>query len=88
MGTTGNCDKCGSANVVPRVRVIDRGDSGSLQVALARKPDGPVFQREERVDMYARVCGECGAVALFVEDPQAVYEAHLSCLKASDRSGA
>ena len=80
MPTAGNCEKCGSAKVVPRVRVIDRGDSGNVQVALALKPDGPIFQREERVDLYARVCGDCGVATLFVEDPQAVYRAHLSSL--------
>jgi len=75
------CVRCGSSKIIPRARVIDVGDRtslvGTLRVAVARNPDAAFFKGEEKIDTYARVCGECGFVELFAEDPNALYEAYL-----------
>jgi ribosomal protein S27AE len=75
------CARCGSTKIIPRARVVDRGEndsqSHSLRVAVARNPEAVFFKKEEKVDTYARVCGECGFVELFAKDPYALYEAYL-----------
>ena len=80
MATDLSCPKCGSTKIVPRARVIDRGhagrDYGNVQVGAARRPDN-FFTMLEKVDVYARVCGECGFTELFVADPAAIYEAYV-----------
>ena len=74
-----SCSKCGSTKVVPRARVIDRGhfgaDYGNVQVGAARRPQ-KLFKLQEKVDVYARVCGECGFAEMFVDDPAAIYRAY------------
>ena len=80
MTTRTTCAKCGSERVVPRARVIDRGDynsdSGNVRVGVERNPEALLFSRTEQTDISARICGECGYVELFVEDAAALYEAY------------
>lgn len=75
------CAKCGSTKIVPRARVIDRGDysadSGNVRLGVARKPQNWLFKWQEKADVYARVCGECGYAEMFVEDAASVYHAYL-----------
>jgi hypothetical protein len=78
------CTRCGSSKVIPRARVIERAADQALRVAVARKPAALVFKGEEKIDAYARVCGECGFVELFAEDPHALYEAYLIARSTTD----
>ena len=75
-----SCPKCGSTKIVPRARVIDRAymgaDYGNVQVGAARRPHN-VFTLQEKADVYARVCGECGFTELFVTDAASIYAAYL-----------
>jgi predicted nucleic-acid-binding Zn-ribbon protein len=81
MPTATTCERCGSTRIIPRARVIDRGEgnhpTGSVQVGVERKPDALFFTAEERVNTFARICGECGFTELFAEDPAALYDAYL-----------
>lgn len=54
-------------------------DLGTLkpQVGLHTKPKAMVMKGSVRVDASVQVCGECGAVELVADDPQALWEAHL-----------
>ncbi len=76
------CARCGSSRIIPRARVIDRGDynsdAGSQRVSVARDPTALFFTGEEKVETSARICGECGFTELFAEDPAALYEAYLA----------
>jgi hypothetical protein len=38
-----------------------------------------VFKEQERADIYARVCGECG-YAVFVEDAGSIYQTYVESL--------
>jgi len=64
--------------------VIDRGhfgaDSGNVQVGAARRPR-KLFSLQEKDDVHARVCGECGFTELFVDDPAAIYAAYVESQK-------
>jgi formate dehydrogenase assembly factor FdhD len=74
------CTRCGSDAVIPRVRVIDRGDSNTrydLEVEVQRRPNAMLFKRPERSTLSARVCNACGHAELYAEAPRALYAAYL-----------
>ena len=60
------CPRCGGDEVIPRVRVAERGESNArydLQVEVQRRPNAVLFKRPERADLTARVCGAREALA-------------------------
>jgi hypothetical protein len=74
------CSRCGSDEVIPRVRVAERGDDNmryDLQVEIQRRPNAMFFKRPERADLTARVCCACGYAELYVDAPGALYTAYL-----------
>ena len=75
------CLKCDSDAMIPEVRVIDRGDANSTrhttELGLATKPDALVFKGEVRSETYAMVCGDCGFIELYADDPAALWDAHV-----------
>lgn len=74
------CARCESDEVIPRVRVAERGESNArydLQVEVQRRPNAVLFKRPERSDLWAQVCGACGHAELFVDAPRALYAAYL-----------
>ena len=74
------CARCGSDEVIPRVRVAERGADDmrhDLQVEIQRRPNARFFKRPERVDLTARVCCACGYTELYVDAPRALYAAYL-----------
>ena len=74
------CPRCGSDEVMPRVRVAERGDDNmryDLQVEVQRRPNAFLFKRPERANLTARVCGACGYAELYVDAPGALYTAYL-----------
>ena len=74
------CPRCNSDEVIPRVRVAERGDDNmryDLQVEVQRRPNAFLFKRPERVDLTARVCCACGYTELYADAPRALYSAWL-----------
>ena len=74
------CPRCGSDEVMPRVRVVERAEDGlrhDLQAEVVRRPNALLFKRPERVNLTARVCGACGFTELYVDAPTALYRAYL-----------
>lgn len=74
------CTRCGSDAVIPRVRVVDRDESGTrqdLQVEVQRRPNAMLFKRPERSTLSAQVCSACGHAELYAEAPRALYAAYL-----------
>ena len=74
------CGRCGSDEVMPRVRVVERGDDGmrhDLQAEILRRPNALLFKRPERVNLTARVCSACGYAELYADAPAALYRAYL-----------
>jgi predicted nucleic-acid-binding Zn-ribbon protein len=76
---TSPCPKCGSAEVVRGVRVIDRGhhstDSGNLTVGVSTNPRAWLFKGTVAVELTACVCGGCGYTELYAANPQALAHA-------------
>jgi len=73
------CAKCGSREIVPRALVLDQGSNSDmkLKTAVETKPSALIFRRPVMSSLFARICGECGFVELFVDDPRAIYDAYL-----------
>jgi predicted nucleic-acid-binding Zn-ribbon protein len=74
------CPRCGSDEVMPRVRIVERGDDGmrhEVQAEVLRRPNARLFKRPERVNLTARVCSACGYAELYAESPGALYRAQL-----------
>ena len=84
MGNETKCVKCGSTDVIPSARVIDRDYDGTtlgLCLGVARKPDAFLFKREEIGEVRARVCADCGHVELFTRSARALYSAYLESIE-------
>lgn len=73
------CVRCGSDEMIPRLRVAERGDGNGrydLQVEVQRRPNAVLFKRPERSNLFARVCAACGHVELYADAPRALYAAY------------
>jgi hypothetical protein len=74
------CVKCGSESVIPRLRVVERGEDGArhdVQLEIQRRPSAVFFKRSERAKLAARACGDCGHVEFYSEAPRGLYAAWL-----------
>jgi formate dehydrogenase assembly factor FdhD len=74
------CTRCGSDSVIPRLRVVERGDGNQrydLEVEVQRRPNAVLFKRAERTKLFARVCGACGHAELYADAPRALHAAYL-----------
>src|SRR5918993_2719812 len=74
------CRRCGSDEVMPRVRVVERAEDGvrhDLQAEVQRRPNALLFKRPERANLTAQVCSACGYTELYVEAPGVLYRAYL-----------
>ncbi len=77
---TPRCLKCGSDAMIPDVRVIDRGENNArktAEIGVATKPNAVLFKGEVRSETYAMVCGDCGFIELYADDPATLWEAHV-----------
>lgn len=73
------CTKCGSVRVMPDVQIFDQGQysDGHLKARIDTKPEALMFKGTITSPLRGHVCGDCGYVELFVENPAALYEAWL-----------
>lgn len=71
------CSKCQSDKVIPQICIMDRGhystDAGDLTLVLYEDPEAMFFKGKHDGLMYARACGNCGYVELFLKNPQELY---------------
>ena len=84
-----HCSRCGSDEIVPRARVIDRGDHNwryDLQIEVQRRPNALLFKGAERSNVSAQLCAACGYVEFSADMPQALYATHLQADASPDFS--
>ena len=65
-----SCSKCKSTKIIPRVRMVDRGEynvAGDLTVTLENTHQGV---------LRAWICGSCGYVETYVDNPGELYDAY------------
>lgn len=76
---TDSCEKCGSNKIIPRAKVIDRGEynaAGDLTISVDEKPDAFMFKQRVYASVTARVCGNCGFIEFYADEPEALYSAY------------
>jgi formate dehydrogenase assembly factor FdhD len=74
------CTRCGSNAVIPRLRVVERGDGNQrydLEVEVQRRPNAVIFKRAQSTTLSAQVCGACGHTELYADAPRALHTAYL-----------
>lgn len=88
------CAACGSEHIIPMATVRDGGYNGfgarglaaTLEpvIAINTNPHaGILAQRHVLSRIHAWVCGECGYMPLFADDPQELYAAYQAFLRAT-----
>ncbi len=75
------CARCGSRDVIPNVRIIDRsGRSGGLrrdlQVEVYEDPNALIFWGTHAGTLSAWICGRCGFADLYVDNPGELLAAY------------
>jgi predicted nucleic-acid-binding Zn-ribbon protein len=74
-----SCPKCESAKIIPQVRIIDRGTynmAGNLTVQVCENPDAMLFRYTHDGVLRAWICGDCGYVETYVDNPGELYSAY------------
>jgi predicted nucleic-acid-binding Zn-ribbon protein len=75
----GKCLKCGSADVIPDVTVVDLGHHNfqqNLKAAIQANPGAWLFKGEVQTSLKAWVCGACGFTELYAKNPGALLAVH------------
>ncbi len=65
-----SCPKCKSTKIIPKVRMVDRGEynaAGDLTV---------IFKNTHHGVLRAWICGACGYVETYVDNPGELYDAY------------
>lgn len=79
------CPSCGSDAMIPDVFVVAAGyGAPKLQVGLNTNPSARVRKKPVTEDAALSACGECGLVVVRVQDPHALWDAHLVRLLTED----
>ena len=81
MSKVENCSKCNSTKVIPRARIVDQGAYNAamdLCVHVYENPDALVFKGTHTGQLNARICGDCGYVETYVDNPAELYEVFVS----------
>ncbi len=78
------CPQCNSEKLIPHVRVIDRANSGemNLTAVVYERPGNlplPLLRGGQKSELRATICGECGHTILKAENPDKL----LLCLSKS-----
>lgn len=74
-----NCAKCGSEKVIPGLTIMDQaGHYIRLGVNVYDHPENLLFKGKHTGLLRSQVCGECGSVESFVDNPQELYTAYLA----------
>lgn len=82
------CIKCGSVKIIPEVKTLDRAEDGlekELKIGIDEKPGAYIFKERFRTGIKAKVCGHCGFIEFYANDPEELYQAYLKQL-ANDKN--
>jgi predicted nucleic-acid-binding Zn-ribbon protein len=69
------CPKCRSNDIIGNVHPVDRGHANqqhTAQLATYRDPEAFLFKGRQSTTLSAYVCGECGYVEFYAEEPRAL----------------
>lgn len=82
---TPRCASCGSDAVIPDAFTFDgksvlNGWVGSFGVGVFGNPDATIRKDPATSRAAYRVCGDCGFVMLFADDPRALWDGYVDRL--------
>jgi predicted nucleic-acid-binding Zn-ribbon protein len=69
------CPKCGSSDIIADARALGSDSFNALQdlsVATYRHPGALIFKGQQTSTLSAWVCGGCGFVELYADNPAAL----------------
>ena len=69
----GICAKCSSKDLIDEAQIVDHGDMNAeyeLGVKVYRDPGAFVMKGKMKQRVLARVCGSCGYLELYAENPR------------------
>ena len=73
------CAKCGSTSIIRRALVVDKvsaaGAEQNFTVRVDADPGAVMFKKSVRSDVHAWICGECGYMELYADNPAELYQA-------------
>lgn len=72
-----NCLECGSEKIIKNAHVFDRGDGDSkhsFEVYIDESPEAFIFKDRNYDSIRAEICGDCGFVHFFANNPKFLYE--------------
>lgn len=78
------CAKCGSEKLIHDAMAIDRGDynaEGEFSIGIDEKPAALIFKQRIRSNVAAVVCGDCGYIEFYAENPDNLYQAYRNRLE-------
>lgn len=70
MKRTNRCPKCGSTEIIADAEAVDHAGLTDLSVATFRKPDAILFKGQTGSTLSAWVCGDCGYVEFYADEPE------------------
>ncbi len=70
------CPRCGSLKIIPGATIQDQGEysSGKLRIVVYGDPGAMIFKDRLYGTLTAYVCGDCGHVELYVDNPDELYD--------------
>ncbi|MCB8943209.1 MAG: hypothetical protein H6658_05595 [Ardenticatenaceae bacterium] len=73
------CHICQSDKIMPEVQIMDQGQysDNKLKVGIDTKPQAILLKGWVQAQLKAWICGDCGHVELYVDNPQDLYKAYL-----------
>jgi hypothetical protein len=78
---THSCAKCGSHKIIPRARILDRGEAPyELMTFVEEEPYSFLFPGRVYSSLRATICGNCGYTEIWAANPHKLYEAYLKGL--------
>ncbi|MCO6047839.1 hypothetical protein NG895_28370 [Aeoliella sp. ICT_H6.2] len=78
MKQSGQCPKCSSTNIIHDAKAIDYYDYGvqeTMRVGVDRNPSAWIFKGQENSTVSAWVCGDCGFVEFYADEPTKLLDA-------------
>ncbi len=74
-----SCPDCNSQKIIKDAKALDRGDSNSnndMRVSVDEKPDALIFKQRNYSDIRAHICGDCGFIQFYADDPKTLWMAY------------
>lgn len=75
------CVQCGSDRIIPNVKVLVGDMLRTLEVQVLEKPESTYLKRPKYFKTYAKACGGCGKIDIYVENPNDMWESYQKSLE-------